>query len=163
MKLRLLVTRKCNRNCKWCNNQHWNLAGLPQETVFSGYNEIMLTGGEPMLIPEVVISIAKKIRIESNAKIYLYTAKIDKWESILAVLHYIDGMSITPHTIKDVTDFKVLNSILIGSSIEKSLKLNLFSDYGFDLSGIDLSMWRIKHKSWIKTKHLPENEVFKRI
>ena len=163
MKLRLLITEKCNRNCEWCNNQHWNLKTLPIETKFNQYSEIMLTGGEPMLYPEYLIQVSKNIRKQSRAEIYLYTAKMNQPLDILAVLHFIDGMSVTPHSKKDVNDFIFLNDILINSGINKSLKLNNFIDYGHDFSGIDLSMWRIKDKMWIKKKHLPKNEVFKRV
>jgi organic radical activating enzyme len=163
MKLRLLITEKCNRNCKWCNNQHWELRSLPVETKFNQYSEVMLTGGEPMLYPKYVIQTSKAIRKQSNAKIYLYTAKIDSPLNILAVLHFIDGLSVTPHSEKDVSDFVVLNNFIIDSGLKKSLKLNNFTDYGFDLSAIDLSMWRVKDKAWLKEKHLPKNETFKRV
>ena len=116
-----------------------------------------------MLYPEYLIQVSKNIRKQSRAEIYLYTAKMNQPLDILAVLHFIDGMSVTPHSKKDVNDFIFLNDILINSGINKSLKLNNFIDYGHDFSGIDLSMWRIKDKMWIKKKHLPKNEVFKRV
>jgi len=146
----------------WCQNQHWDLAALAREIHFGEYSEIMLTGGEPMLVPEVVISTAKKIRSGSQAKIYLYTAKTDNWQAILSVLLFIDGMSVTPHNQTDIAHFEKLNKILYGSQINKSLKLNLFTDYEFVIEG-NLDMWRVKRKVWFKTKHIPKNEIFKRI
>jgi len=162
MKLRLLITDRCNQKCKWCQNKHWDLSALPRETSFGQYDEVMLTGGEPLLVPELLISTAKNIRKTSNAKIYLYTAKIDDWKTVLAVLHFVDGMSVTPHSQTDVLYFKILNEILRDSRLGKSLKLNLFTDYEFVIED-NLDLWRVKQKKWFKVKHIPKNEVFKRV
>jgi organic radical activating enzyme len=143
-------------------NQHFQLNDLPHETEFVNYDEVMLTGGEPLLFPELVIETAKKIRFQSKAKIYLYTAKLDNWMAILSILYFVDGLTVTPHTAKDLEDFVKLNSIMFGMKFEKSLKLNLFSDYNFNLK-CNLSLWYVKNKKWLKKIHLPKDEVFRRI
>jgi molybdenum cofactor biosynthesis enzyme MoaA len=51
-KLRLLVTERCARSCSGCCNHDWDLAALPTCESYAGYDEVLLTGGEPMLYPE---------------------------------------------------------------------------------------------------------------
>lgn len=159
-KLRLLLFEKCNRTCKGCCNQYWDLGSLPRAKRFHQYNEVLLTGGEPMLDPLLIINTAKKISSYSNAKIFLYTAKIDDWQAVLSVLHYIDGMSVTLHKQSDVRRFQHLNDVLVRSKIKKSLKINIFGNVRI---GFNVDLWRIKHKKWIDHQHLPKNEVFKRL
>ena len=105
-KLRLLVTRKCNRSCEGCCNKYWDLSALPVATNYVGYDEILLTGGEPMLDPLKLLGIIGKIKEENKtAKIYLYTAKVDDLESSFYVLSNIDGICVTLHEQKDVSLF----------------------------------------------------------
>lgn len=162
-KLRLLITPDCFRLCEWCNNQYWDLDSLPVETDFKPYSLIMLTGGEPLLYPGLVKRAIKDIRDQTAAPIYLYTAKLNDPQAIVEILYLIDGMSVTPHDQRDVEDFLVLNRMLLSlpNLPKKSLKLNLF-DEGFQFGKVDLSLWIVKNKTWIKEKHLPKGEVFKR-
>lgn len=76
-KLRLLLFEKCNRNCKGCCNKQWDLSKLPIENDFTGYKLIILTGGEPLLEPDLVKNVIRMIRNKTDAKIILYTAKIN--------------------------------------------------------------------------------------
>lgn len=167
MKLRLLITEKCNRNCEGCCNKDWDLSVLPKETDYSQYNTILLTGGEPMLSPFYVINIIKMIRKQNKTgAIILYTAKIDDWNAVLAVLHYIDGLTVTLHEQKDVGAFVFLDSLLSNADLAgKSLRLNVFK--GVTISkkyGCNLKNWKVKDNiEWIKNCPLPEGEVFKRI
>ena len=79
MKLRLLVTPYCNRDCDLCCNQNFDLDALPvitQADQFSKYTEISLTGGEPLLVYDKVRETILYIREYGNFKgpINLYTA-----------------------------------------------------------------------------------------
>ncbi len=167
MKLRLLLLEDCPRSCKWCANQFWDLKSLPIEDQFDQYDEIMLTGGEPMLEPQLVMDTVKKIKDTSNAKIFLYTAKTDLQTipALFSVLPYIDGLSVTVLNGGDAQQLYYLNRLLQTSwntSIRRDtlFKINVFENFNF---GFDTSLWKIKHKKWFKHKHLPENEVFKRL
>ncbi len=162
MKLRLLLFEKCNRRCKWCANKFWDLKSVPTEDRFDKYEKVLLTGGEPMLDPLLVINTAKEIRIQNpEAQILLYTAKTDDWRSILSVLHYVDGLTVTLHNKADIKPFHSLNSIMMGSNmIGKRLKINMFKE--FDLN-FNLNLWTIKRKRWLKQQHVPKNEVFKQL
>jgi len=159
MKLRLLLWRECNRKCEDCCNQYWDLNALKKTTNFKGYSEILLTGGEPMLKPLTVAKICTEIKRQTDAPIYMYTAKIDCLVSIESLLHgWIDGITLTLHEQKDVQHFAVLNYNLLLKDIRKSFRLNVFK--GIDISGIDTRLWKVKDNMvWDKECPLPKDEV----
>jgi molybdenum cofactor biosynthesis enzyme MoaA len=160
MKLRLLLFKDYNKNCAYCSNKNWNLDKLEIEKDFTGYDEIILTGGEPMLKPFIVIETAIKIRKITNAKLYMYTAKLNKPLEVLAVLNYLDGITVTLHKQSDVSNFIRFEKLV--KKIKKSFRLNVFNSVNFDYS--EISNWIIKDKiKWIKNCPLPRDEVFKRI
>lgn len=162
MKLRLLLFTECNRQCKGCCNKDWNLDALPVCNSFSGYKNIMLTGGEPMLQPELVKEVAGRIREETEAQIFLYTAKTDDIDGLLEILRIVDGVTVTLHTRKDAPLFRDFNDSLRRSDITgKSLRLNVFD--GISVGDTDVSGWLVKSGiRWIKDCPLPANEVFMR-
>jgi len=124
---------------------------------------VILTGGEPMLYPELVKSVARKIRSETKAPIVLYTAKANPATNLIDVMGYVDGITLTLHTPKDIPDFVKLQGLLkaYGAS-GYSLRLNVFN--GISLKGVDVSGWKVKDKiKWIKNCPLPTNEVFMRL
>ena len=162
-KLRLLLFKECDRNCDGCCNKRWNLDTLEVESNFKGYSEIILTGGEPMLDPSMVIRTIRRIRKEAGGgtKIYMYTAKLDEPHTLLIVLEYLDGLTVTLHEPSDIGDFMAFSNLLFEVD-GRSLRLNSFD--GVDLSGIDLSNWKVKEGvKWIKDCPLPEDEVFRRL
>ena len=78
-KLRLLVTDKCNRNCEMCCNKNYNLEALPRFNPIDigEYDEIILTGGEPLLLKENLLKYIEILKnINCNIPIYLYTTTI---------------------------------------------------------------------------------------
>lgn len=54
----------------------------------------MLTGGEPMLRPDVIRSAVSDIRAQTDAPVYLYTAMTHGLDDILPI---IDGLTLTIH------------------------------------------------------------------
>ena len=161
--LRLVLFEECNRRCEGCCNKDWDLGNLEVCRSYKEYNEIVLTGGEPMLMPEFVKHVVKKIRQEnSEAKIYMYTAKVDTKE-IYDVLKIIDGITVTLHEQEDVEPFLSLDTELYyRHHATKSLRVNVFSNVKFDKNFIFMP-WKIKDKiEWIKDCPLPENEVLMR-
>jgi hypothetical protein len=162
-KLRLLLFPECNRACEGCCNKDWDLTKLPVVESYEGYKEIMLTGGEPMLKPALVMHIANAIRIENpSARIILYTAMSPS--ILFVVLRLIDGVTITLHEQKDVPPFINLVSFLkkYGNYEGKSLRLNIFK--GVDITNVDTSLFKVKSGiEWIKDCPLPEDEVFMRL
>ena len=166
-KLRLLIAENCNRKCDWCCNNNFNIEDLPICKDFSQYELIMLTGGEPMLDVDNVISVINSIKSQNpQAKIVVYTAFYD----IIAfkgVLPLIDGLTITLHNQKDLIKFLALNQYFdINKITDKSLRLNIFSKVKIAKPTYDRLMkkWNIKSNiEWIKDCPLPDGEDFMRI
>jgi hypothetical protein len=171
MKLRLLLTPKCDRNCAGCCNKDWNLKELPKVGSFSGYTEILLTGGEPMLFPDLVYSVVSKIRMQNGtAKIYLYTARLSAPLKLLLLMDVLDGVTITLHEQKDAVAFdrfdKLLTEFFPDYMLTKSLRLNVFQEVTMTMNILmkTYSPWIVKDNIvWIKNLHLPEGEVFVRL
>ena len=73
--VRLIVTEDCPRKCSYCCNKisdDFKCAKKIKATEFfaTGYDEIVITGGEPMLVPDRVASIVW----QCGKPAYLYTA-----------------------------------------------------------------------------------------
>ena len=175
-KLRLLVTTKCPNKCPICCNNQFDFSKLPEVNRWN-YDEIMITGGEPMLYPENLFHLMKSIKIiskiESNniPKIYLYTAYCHC--DIVNILNSTyrnfraDGIVLTPHKPEDIDAFIYTNEFLLKYKNEYkkvSLRLNLFLDMKALLpKDIDLSLWQVKDIEWKKDCPVPEGEDFRRI
>ena len=167
MKLRLLLWEECNRRCRGCCNKDWDLDAIPSCSNFDEYDEVMLTGGEPMLYPEKLFSIVREIRKQTGVDIYVYTAKVDDLGSALTVLEHVDGMTLTLHTKKDIALFQQFDAAIKSVGITgKKLRLNVFKNVSkfYTPSEDTLTRWKVKDNiTWIKDCPLPANEVFARI
>jgi hypothetical protein len=167
--LRLLITKECKRNCKGCCNKQWNLNKLPVITSFKKYDEIILTGGEPLLLDYIVLkTIYWRISrsCKKKCKIYLYTAQTKNITKFINVLIEItDGITLTLHEQKDIPSFIKLNKKLnkISNLFKiKSMRLNIFK--GVELENTDISNWKVKKDiEWIENCPLPKNEIFMRL
>ena len=161
-KLRLLLFSKCNRRCVGCCNQQWDLEALPVCDTYTGYDEVMLTGGEPMLDPQLVIQTAREIRLEHDGPIWVYTAKIDNPISVYGVLLEVDGMCVTLHEQRDVSVFRNLLTWLPPAILkQRSMRLNVFA--GVNIENIDVGDWDVKYNIEWKNGPLPEGEMFMRL
>lgn len=162
-KLRLLVTERCSRNCPNCCNKNWDLSELPVEEDFSQYDMIMITGGEPMLDVKTLIDLIIKIKYETDAPIYVYTAMVNDTKATLRVLDWADGMTVTLHDQTDVEPFLIFNASINAEDVrDKSLRLNIFR--GVNINIESLTLWKVKNNiEWIENCPLPKDEVFKRI
>lgn len=149
--LRLLLFSSCNRACPGCCNKQWDLDALPVGDGYAGYDQIILTGGEPMLNPSLVMQTIRDIRQESSAAIILYTAKPER---LPFVMPYLDGATVTLHEQADVAVFRAL------PKMRGSLRVNVFA--GVDIGPVP--GWKVKRNiEWIEDCPLPENEVFMRL
>ena len=166
MKLRLLVTEYCPRKCPGCCNKDWDLKSLPVCKDFSGYSEVLITGGEPLSLPiNTLVDIFKAVKVQNpTAKIILYTADSSKHRTIWDLLNtWLDGITLTLHEQKDV--FLVYDFVNWVNTFELpkgvSLRMNIFK--GIEYSYLNLSKWRVKaNMEWIKNCPLPKDEVFMR-
>lgn len=171
-KLRLLVTKKCPNNCALCCNKQFDLNQLPTVKDYHFYNEIMITGGEPLIYLTKVQELIKSIRkLNSQAKIYVYTSVTDKRLYNLLLNSEINGVVVTPHNAIALTEFLELNkalSIIKEQTYEPwrnmSLRLVLFDDIERMMpKDTDLSIWHIKKVKWLEDCPLPEGEDFMRL
>jgi len=158
--LRLLITKKCNRHCKGCCNKDWDLDNLSIVSHYN-YDEVILTGGEPLIFIDKLIDLCKSIRKKTKAKIYVYTALIKYPIEVLSILNAADGLTVTLHDKEDSFFFNSLDFMVNSAKIQnKSLRLNVFKGIKFSASKI----WKIKKDiQWIKDCPLPKNEEFKRL
>ena len=162
-KLRLLLFENCEKRCVGCCNKDWDLSNLPVVKDYTGYDVISLTGREPMLDPYLVIRVATDITNNSEALVYLYTAKSKPISTFITLVYCVDGICLTLHEQKDVGPFIELNEQLDKEPYnKKSLRLNIFK--GIELGLCDLSKWKVKKDiEWIKNCPLPKDEVFMRL
>jgi len=172
--LRLLVTKQCSKGCKGCCNKDWDLDSLPVVEHFN-YDEILITGGEPLSFKQfdITLAIIDGITIlhpYKNRKIYIYTACI---EGFLKGCYLADGYTLSLHNQDDVRMFIEALADLRYSNYYKdyekikgyapSLRLNIFKGVNLP-KGLDLSKWVVKADiEWIENCPLPENEVFMRL
>lgn len=165
MKLRLLIRGDCNRACPGCCNKQWKLQELPLCTDFTGYTEIMITGGEPMLDYRYVIQCVRAIRRQTDAPIYMYTAKTMPPHELGIVLHNIDGVTITLHKPSDLQPFLRFNAYMERWKLWKNrqLRVNVFKPIVLP-TDVSLDRWVIKPSmEWIIDCPLPDDEVFMRL
>ena len=169
-KLRLLLFEQCNRSCKGCCNKQWDLKAIPKVTnpeEYADYGKVILTGGEPLLYPGIVVETIEEVRKHSNAVIYLYTSCLYKPEMFRYILNLIDGICVTFHDKQDPLVFKkMIKKVSRELMDSKSMRLNVFRGINIweTLDIEELKGWSIKEDIvWIDSCPLPENEVFKRL
>lgn len=167
--LRLIYSPVCNRSCPGCCNKDFDLPNLPRPTHFN-YEEIFITGGEPLLFYDEIVGFIKAIRLVSDAKIYVYTAKCDDASMLIELLDIVDGITLTLHDVRDWGMFQQF-SFVTREHPEifegKSMRLNIFDEVASDES-LDMyffthkteETWRVKKNiKWIPNCPLPPNEV----
>ena len=165
--LRLIYTPVCNRNCDGCCNKDFDLPNLPRPDHFN-YDEIFITGGEPLLFLDEVIGFIKALRLITKAKIYVYTAYLsaNSATDFFHLLKHVDGITLTLHEIRDWHLFQRLQSVINRQpeiTDGKSLRLNIFKGFETDIDLIP-NYWRVKDNiEWIKNCPLPENEVLMKV
>lgn len=151
--LRLLLFSACNRSCPGCCNKQWDLDSLPKVETYTGFDMVILTGGEPMLNPSMVVRVASEIQSQTSAPIILYTARPQELPSVMP---FVDGVTLTLHEQSDVEPFLAFHC---GLETDKSMRLNVFE--GVDVP--DVPGWRIKSGiKWIEDCPLPSDEIFMR-
>jgi hypothetical protein len=139
-----------------------DLSTLPVATDYSQYDEIMLTGGEPLLHPHILRSIIFDIKEQApDAKLYVYTAKVDWLYPLLNVLSAVDGMTITLHTEPDVFDFQLLAHKLYVSG--KSMRLKVCEGLPMPIVPRLEKFWSVSRFSWMADSPVPEGEDFMRV
>ena len=112
----LLVTKKCQHKCIKCCNNFYDLDALPTITseMLRKAHTVCLTGGEPLMLPEMVITgLCEDMREQypNIEKLYVYTSNIgyiEHWADLDAFFNIIDGINISP---KNPIEWKRLSII----------------------------------------------------
>lgn len=163
-KMRLILWPTCNRNCPGCCNKSIDTDTVPHALDFKGYREIILTGGEPLLYPDMTRELACGIRsiADPGTRILLYTADYRTEAHHPSLYAALDGMTITLHEQADVEPFMYLYAWLLYTKahIGKTMRLNVFE--GIDVPDVS-DIFTIKRDIvWIENCPLPEGEVLMR-
>ena len=161
-KARLLFTNDCNRRCKGCCNKNWTGEPAIPKTIeeLHEYDEIYITGGEPMLYPKELKVLIKNLRTSTN-KIFLYTAKPYPQNTFMAIMKHLDGASVTLHSYADRKKFMdaMYNIVEFGTRYKKkSMRLNAFK--GQEMPFRNGSEWQYRQMEWIVDAPLPDGEEF---
>lgn len=170
-KARVIMTLDCNRGCPGCGNT------LPTSDVpikiasiddVLEYDEIILTGGEPMLHFDELFRVAERIKMsgvrETPPVVYLYTALLGQGLQTLWSRRLIDGIHFTLHdgcSDKDIRDLKQLSWLLqyvpLGFSSRLAIDSRVYDKY--DLSNIDFRNWDvIRRLQWLTECPIPKDE-----
>lgn len=155
-KARLIVTFSCVRDCVYCCNKYRTARSwmTPVEHLeeLDDYDEVMITGGEPLLHSRDVGAIITGLQYwKPGRPVYLYTAIYRP--IIVNFLRVLDGVHYTIHapmTDCDLADFVAFQrAIKIHGRLSASYRLCI--DPGVQSSvSIQPSLWsRIEVKPWI--------------
>lgn len=160
---RVIITTKCYRDCKYCVNKQAHVikqaTRISDITSLKYYREVLITGGEPTLYPDDVISAAKKLHKQNpNVLVYLYTTLLVR--ELEDILQVVDGVTYTIHKDATETDIKIFvrTQELFQSFKNHSFLLSIDKDLD-KIIPIIPSVWKhVKIKGW-KTKCIvPVNE-----
>lgn len=168
-KARVITTFKCGRNCKNCCNKEslQDVEKLDSLDSILGCEEIMITGGEPLLIPQKVIYLLSSISRNPifTGSLYLYSALYNPrlFEYYQVILGLVDGFQFTLHYEagdKEVMELKELSECGVlpkGKSLRLSIDSRLYDNY--DFSNIDFSAWgSVRKMQWKENCPLPLGE-----
>ena len=166
-KARVLITRECLKDCQGCcNNYNQIMKGAQyinhiNELPFD-LDEILITGGEPLLRPSRTFRIVKTLAANyPDSKLYLYSAFYSP--ALEVMIPYLNGLHYTIHkneTAWDIELFNALQDLLTRYKRKWAKKsFRLYIENGVKI------VFRIKAYSWSNiriTKWLTEKELLEK-
>lgn len=159
---RVIVTFGCNRKCPGCcNSQLPEHRTIHSDEELMKYQEIVITGGEPMLIPGKVLEFINRMWDKGyRGKMYLYTSLWNGKGISKEILKELDGLTFTLHaecTDADIIALKNLSNsgILQNKDFGSRLIIDKRVYDRYDLSNINFSRWDIIRKLEWKEKCSP--------
>jgi hypothetical protein len=126
---RVLITKECHRHCPQCCNNYPQIMAAMRPIYriadLRGYENIVITGGEPLLFPEYTAELITDLfldaRVSKDAwahktpRIYLYTTL---WHPCLNRIYaWLDGVTFTLHSgagTAELMDFDRTQLYLLG-------------------------------------------------
>lgn len=162
MNARLLVTYDCPNHCALCCNK--DKSGPKPEVVadiaaFKGLGMVLITGGEPLLYPYRLLDLIHELRRATKAKIIVYTAMAALHDTLEAIIHAADGITVTLHTQDDACDFFKFGNVKLPRN--KSLRMNVFK--GVQPPPMPKRWFMQREMIWMPHCPIPKGEVFWRL
>jgi len=165
---RVILTFECRRRCDYCCNKYKRIIGgaqpISRPTDIGEYDEVCLTGGEPMLImPASVICWAKWLKRIGVSNVYVYMSAYSNLAALTELLNYVDGIHYTLHeksTLEDLWRFHEFQLIVARRYTGKSFRLFIHPNFPSPVT-IEPKAWtRVEEKPWDgpNTCQLPANE-----
>ena len=166
--IRLLVTKKCLNHCKYCSNQYIQPVTIFDLEYLHIYTDIVITGGEPLLFPENLITLIHNIRsVNFNIPIYLYTSIFNPSTVNKNILTLISGVTFTIHNRIGFNEFQDLRNFLYEVPMQPySKRVHIFNDaINFLPPEFSLYGWNVRFITWKKDFEckLPKHEQFMRL
>lgn len=159
---RVIVTFGCNRKCPGCcNSQLPEYRTVHSDEELMKYQEIVITGGEPMLVPGKVLEFINRMWDKGyRGKMYLYTSLWNGKGISKEILKELDGFTFTLHaecTDADIIALKNLSNsgILQNRDFRSRLIIDKRVYDRYDLSNINFSRWDVIRKLEWKEKCSP--------
>jgi len=160
---RVMVTTDCNRDCDLCCNKNLPVKPRVVEELaeLRDYDQVLLTGGEPMLYPRQLLDIVEKLKCwEPDHKVYVYSALASEWMGVVA--SKADGVHFTLHhplTEMDLLRFYWFQDLLSFPWYQgKSFRLYIEPRIEEEVKIIPSRWSRVEMKPWLAECPLPENE-----
>lgn len=150
---RVIITSKCDRKCPGCCNSKLDYTSLAKViggiTALKDYEEVVITGGEPMINPAQLYTVIKMLRKQNKRqKIYLYTACLTM-DDHPVILKHLDGITVTVHaeaTDEDIRNLKYMSSNLYDEDLDMRLFIDKRVYDRYDLSNICMKTWDVVRK-----------------
>jgi hypothetical protein len=160
--LRLILWDDCNRECARCPNHGTEDAEILDLGDLGGYDEILLTGGEPMLYPrQLRLAVYQLREYNPDAKIYVYTAMPYPLPWFIDVMGAVDGVTLTVYNTADFENAKLATAAMMDHQVAgKSNRLNMFRS--FELPSWMSKWWNVNEKVFIEDCPLPAHETLRR-
>ena len=161
-KYRVILTKKCPRQCIDCINNFDPVINKAKkinlEQIKSNGDDIVLTGGEPGIYPQLENVVEKLHGQNPDAKIYIYSALANK--RISDILPKVDGLSFTLHD--DASELDIASFLKLQKRMkeiknkypEKSYRLYIDSRLDKDIP-IELDLYtRVNKMKWMNEEEI---------
>ena len=163
---RVIITFNCYRNCSYCSN---NYTGILSKAIkikniedINEFDEVCITGGEPMIKPELTLSVLKQLKY--NQRKFLYSAWVTN--KLFDIMPFIDGLHFTLHEKSDEDDIRQFHKLQTWIWQEewyktKSIRLYVNQNIQHSIHILPFLWSRLEIKPWICEADctLPENET----
>ncbi len=159
-KARVILNWSCGRTCPLCCNAYKTImAGrtiVSNLDIFADYDEVMLTGGDPLLMKkDDLLVIIRRLRELNVKKIYIYTTWWNGNADIVVPL--IDGVHFSLHPDAGQREIELLHRVEEASMKYSDKSFRLFVDAVLEMPDVRKSAWtRIERKKFMTEQELLE-------